>query len=116
MLKATCRGLVVRCEAGQGFREFGDVGLRVGIAFAEGVQLQQFTGIVLVGQGAPVEVAVQVDEHGGGEAHIVHHPLEITSEMALDHADVAPRILRHVAVVEDLRGEMAVPEQGEAAV
>ena len=104
--------LAAGVPAGEGAGRLADVLLGVAAADAQGEQLHQLAGVVLVSLALDVAVGVEPDEHGGVLAHRLQERLELAQGL-LAQRQV---LLEHQAGADDLvdaGGEVVVPEQGE---
>ena len=77
---------------------------------AEGVQLEQFAGEVLVRARTAVRLVVEVDHHRRAARHVLQHPAEVAEGIGADHVAVVMAVDRAAVVVADHHVEMVVPE------
>ena len=105
-------GLAAVLPAGEGPGPLLDVGLGV-VADPEEEQLEQLPGEVLVGLALAVLVGVEPDEHGRVLGHRLGQGLEAAGALGPEDLVLPVHQLRLLDLL-DRRGEVVVPEQGQA--
>ena len=101
--------VVVAGEPGQGAGAFADVGFGV-FALAEGEELHELAGEVLVGPAAAVAVVVEEHQHGRVAHDAPHHVGERAVGVAAEQCVLLEHEVR-ITHVAPARGEVAVPQQ-----
>ena len=105
-------GIAVDAPAGERTGYLNNVVLGVAIAFTHGKQLHQLAGVVLVGLPHYIDVAVEVDQHGGIEPHLCHEGTEVAQTAAVQQVVIRP--FERGTVIDHLfRGKMAVPKNSQ---
>ncbi len=100
----------VHAPAGECAGHLHDVGLGVAVALAHGEEFHEFASVVFIGLACHVDVAVEIDQHGGVFAHFFHESAEIAQRIFVQQQVVGPH--EGVAIIHHLFGdEVIVPKE-----